>query len=525
MALLEAHSVTKRFAGVAALEDVSIAVDRGEAVGLIGPNGAGKTTLFNCLLGMLRPDGGAVVFQGRDVTRTPVYRRARLGLGRTFQRMELFGGMTVREHLQVAEWARVGAGRLWRDCLNLSRPTAEQRARVDATLRLVGLERLADQPVESLSLGRGRLVELARALMTEPVLLLLDEPSSGLDQRETLEMVGALRDVQRARNTAVLLVEHDVEMVRAFATRVCVLDFGQVIAEGTTADVMADDDVRKAYLGEITTIPAADRRPSEPHRARSDETPPSPSGAGTPLLDVDGIDASYGPFRALFGVSFSVAEGGVTALLGANGAGKTTVARVVSGLIAPTAGSVTFDGVDITRLPPWRIAELGIVHGPEGRSVFSSLTVQENLTLEFRRSLGRTGVRGGLDRAFELFPRLGDRRAQLAGTLSGGEQRMLSLARVLVHSPRLLVVDELSLGLAPLVIDEVYATLENVGRAGTTLLLIEQYVDHALRIADSAVLLQHGQVVYGGPTGALDHVFERVMSASADDPAAGTSTR
>jgi branched-chain amino acid transport system ATP-binding protein len=202
----------------------------------------------------------------------------------------------------------------------------------------------------------------------------------------------------------------------------------------------------------------------------------------------------------------------VLALLGGNGAGKTTIARVISGLLPVTAGSVTFDGVAIGAMPAWRVAPLGIAQAPEGRSVFSTLTVEENLTLDFRRNLGRGGVAAGLERAFELFPRLRERRRQLAGTLSGGEQRMLALARVLVRPPRLLVVDELSLGLAPIVIDEVYATLEKVRQAGTTLLIIEQYVGHALRIADTVVLLQHGEVVYDGSVTGLGDVSQRLLS-------------
>jgi branched-chain amino acid transport system ATP-binding protein len=165
-------------------------------------------------------------------------------------------------------------------------------------------------------------------------------------------------------------------------------------------------------------------------------------------------------------------------------------------------------------MKPWRIAPLGIVHAPEGRSVFSSLTVEENLTLDFRRNLGRSGVTAGLQQAFELFPRLGERRKQLAGTLSGGEQRMLSLARVLVRSPRLLVVDELSLGLAPIIIDEIYATLETVRQAGTTMVIIEQYVGHALRVADSVVLLQHGEIIYDGSAHALGDISERLLTAN-----------
>jgi branched-chain amino acid transport system ATP-binding protein len=251
VSLLESSEVCKRFSGITALDDVSIRVEPGEPVGLIGPNGAGKTTFFNCLLGLLRADRGRVVFNGRDITRLPVYKRARLGFGRTFQRVELFTGMTVRDHLLVAERSRLGTGRLWKDVLNLANPTAKEQRRAHETLDLLGLLDVADVPIESLSLGRARLVELGRALMTEPLLLLLDEPSSGLDQSETMELVSTLQTVQRERGTAILLVEHDVEMVQAFASRLYVLDFGVVIASGPTAEVMDDEAVRKAYLGEL----------------------------------------------------------------------------------------------------------------------------------------------------------------------------------------------------------------------------------------------------------------------------------
>ena len=251
MALLDAVDVTKRFSGITALDAVSMQVDDGESVGLIGPNGAGKTTFFNCLLGLLRPESGSVIFAGRNLTRAPVYRRARAGLGRTFQRMELFAGMTVRDHLLVAERSRLGTGRFWKDVLNLAGPSTDERARADATLELLALRDVADAPIEALSLGRGRLVEVGRALMTEPKLLLLDEPSSGLDAAETAALAATLRAVQAERGTAVLLVEHDVEFVRSFSERLYVLDFGTLIAAGPTAEVLGSDEVRRAYLGEM----------------------------------------------------------------------------------------------------------------------------------------------------------------------------------------------------------------------------------------------------------------------------------
>jgi branched-chain amino acid transport system ATP-binding protein len=230
-----------------------------------------------------------------------------------------------------------------------------------------------------------------------------------------------------------------------------------------------------------------------------------------PLLELRNVSAGYGPFRAIFDVSLTLERGKVLALLGSNGAGKTTIARVCTGLVRPTSGDVMFEGQRINKRRPYRIARLGVIHAPEGRSVFASLTVEENLMLAFRREVGRKGVGPALERAYELFPRLGERRKQVAGTLSGGEQRMLSLARVLVHPPRLLVADELSLGLAPIVIDEVYRTLAAVRDAGTTLLIVEQYVGHALQLADEVAVLTKGTVAYHGPTDELGDLSELVL--------------
>jgi branched-chain amino acid transport system ATP-binding protein len=250
--LLDATGVTKRFGGIVAVNDVSLSVDAHEAVGLVGPNGAGKTTLFNCLLGLLRPDGGRVVFADQDLAGLPIYKRARLGIGRTFQRMELFTEMTAREHLMVAERVRRGDGSLFKDLLNRSAPSADEDARVDEIIELLGIADVADSPAEALSLGHGRLVELGRALAGQPSLLLLDEPSSGLDRMETAALAVVLERVREERGVAVLLVEHDLEMVTRVAERLYVLDFGQLLASGPTADVLADANVRRAYLGQAS---------------------------------------------------------------------------------------------------------------------------------------------------------------------------------------------------------------------------------------------------------------------------------
>jgi branched-chain amino acid transport system ATP-binding protein len=209
------------------------------------------------------------------------------------------------------------------------------------------------------------------------------------------------------------------------------------------------------------------------------------------------------------------------ALLGSNGAGKSTVARVATGLVPSTSGSIRFGQRDITRVAAHKIAHEGMAHVPEGRGIFSSLTVEENLTLAFRQKVGRAGVAAACERAYTAFPALVACRRQMGGTLSGGQQRMLSLARVLAVTPRLLIVDELSLGLAPVVIDSVYEGLLAVRDNGCALLVVEQQVDRALAIADAAVLLAHGSVAWSGPAAGASAAMEellsgRQLSASAD---------
>ena len=249
--LLSLRGVCKSFGGIQAVSSIGFDVRPGECVGLVGPNGAGKTTLFNCVCGQLRPESGEILFEGTPLNGLPTFRRARLGIGRTYQKVEVFTDMSVRDHLLVAERARRGEGSLWRDLLNLSKPTTDEMARVQSTLELVGITHLAATSVNALGLGNCRLVELARALAAEPKILLADEPSSGLDLGETAEVAAVLRTVQRERGTAVLLVEHDLSMVAEVVDRTIVMDLGAMLAEGTFDECMADPAVRHAYLGQV----------------------------------------------------------------------------------------------------------------------------------------------------------------------------------------------------------------------------------------------------------------------------------
>jgi branched-chain amino acid transport system ATP-binding protein len=242
------------------------------------------------------------------------------------------------------------------------------------------------------------------------------------------------------------------------------------------------------------------------------------------LLEVEGIDVFYGSVQALRGVSLRVDAGEMVALLGANGAGKTTTLRTISGLLAPRTGSITFDGASIAGVPAHRLVRQGIAHLPEGRDLFPSLTVEENLRYGFwtqRRAAGSAAnYRAKLDELFASFPRLLERRSQAAGTLSGGEQQMLAVARALMSSPRLLVVDELSLGLAPLVVEQLFMILRTVNATGTAILLVEQFVHMALANTNRAYVLGKGEVRMEKPSHELIDDPELVSSYLGEDGAA-----
>ena len=248
MARLEANGLTKRFGGLVAVEDASLRLEAGESIALIGPNGAGKTTMFAMIAGEIEADAGTIFFEGADITETPAFRRGRVGIARTYQRLEVFPEMSVLEHLLVAQSAHRGEIGVLRDLLGHGKPTEAELGRAEEVLGRVGLLGLKDTAVGRLSLGQCRLVELARALVTNPDVLLADEPSSGLDSIESRDIVDLLIDL-RDRGLSVALVEHDLEVVRAVAQRVVVLDLGRVIAEGTYDEVMAIEEVRLAYLG------------------------------------------------------------------------------------------------------------------------------------------------------------------------------------------------------------------------------------------------------------------------------------
>jgi branched-chain amino acid transport system ATP-binding protein len=241
------------------------------------------------------------------------------------------------------------------------------------------------------------------------------------------------------------------------------------------------------------------------------------TAATDPLLSVEALDVTYGSVQALFGVSFDVPAGAVVAVLGANGAGKSTFARTVSGLVPSCGGTIRFDGRDITKAKPHDIRRAGLVHIPEGRGIFPGLTVQENLRMAVRRVGTPDERRTAIDRAYTVFPRLAERRTQRAGTLSGGEQQMLALARAMAVPPKLIIADEMSLGLAPIVVDTVFENIRLAAEQGVTVVLIEQFIHRALALADQCVILMRGSVAWAGSSrDAQQEILDRYLGEAAD---------
>jgi branched-chain amino acid transport system ATP-binding protein len=504
--ILSGAQVSVNFRGLKALQQVDIRVPEGAIVGLVGPNGAGKSTLLGVLSGDVAARHGSVSLAGRDVTGLAPEARVRHGLARTFQLPELFDELTVREHLTLPRRLAQTPSRAWSDPLTgrFLRPDAVEDEEVDALLDSLGLAEVADTPAGALPLGLSRLVEIARAAASRPQVILLDEPFSGLNPAESTVLSRALAGINRSKGIAMVLVEHDVEIVFGLSERVIVLDFGVVIAAGTPDEIQLDPAVRAAYLGDVSpgaAAPAASAPApgaSAPAPVASRPPVPAPRAAGD-FLSISDLCVKYADATALHEVSIAVAPGSVTALLGPNGAGKSSVARAVSGLVRSQSGRISFDGEDITNASADRIRRLGVAYLPEGRGVFRSLTVEENLRVALN-GVPKAERAAAIDGAVELFPVLGQRRRQTAGTLSGGEQQMLSLARVLTRRPRLLIADEISLGLAPLIVEEVFAGLQRVIELGVSVVLIEQFVHRALAIADRCYVLRRGRVVWSGET-------------------------
>jgi branched-chain amino acid transport system ATP-binding protein len=474
-AQLEVKNLTKRFGGLVAVKDMSLAVHGGKILGLIGPNGSGKSTVMKLIMGIERPDSGSVRINGTEVAGWPSHRIARMGAGIVFQHSRPLHRQTVLENIKLALLPDK-LTRLFAD------PAIDERARAIAAR--VGLDTVLERRPATLPFADLRKIEIAKAVARDPQVLLIDEPFAGLTSSETAafsDLICQLRDDGRA----VLLVDHNVKSVSKLVDRVLAMYVGERIAEGTADEVMRDETVRRVYLG--GSIEAA-ARPESSFR-----------DAATPFLAVDKLSVQYGKAQALQDVSIHVHDGEFVSVVGLNGAGKTTLFNAISGLL-PYSGEIRREGATLRGFSAAAIARGGIVQCPEGRELFTDMTVRENLDLGGQHLPPAEGA-AQIAWLFDLFPILRDRQKQHAGTLSGGEQQMLSIARALMMKPKLLILDEPTLGLAPVILEQLSKALERLRQTTPiTVLLGEQNVTFALPHADRVYVLEHARIVWeGGP--------------------------
>ena len=477
--LLSVRGLTKRFGSLTVASGYDFDVYPHTLHSFIGPNGAGKTTFFNMLSGVLPPDEGVVTFLERDITKLPMHKRIRLGLARSFQIVSVFTNLTAFENVRIAVQAtQPGAHAFWRD----AHADARMNARTWSILAAVGLDGKADALCTDLSHGERRLLEIGITLATEARLLLLDEPLAGLGEADRQRVSGLIRALGRTHS--VLLIEHDIDRVLAMSDRITVLHQGRLIADGKPADVAANPEVVRAYLG--TSPGSAPRGPALAAAAK----------AGAPLLEVNNLAAGYGGGRILDGVALRVAEGEAIALLGRNGVGKTTLLRALFGMLPADEGEVKWTGENIVGLKPFEINRRGIAMVPEGRRLFPNLTVLDNLLIAVRP--------GGMPLAevFDLFPRLRTIQKSRAESISGGERQMVAIARALVAPSRLILLDEPFEGLAPAVVNEVMTAILKL-RGRVAMVLVEHHAEQVLAIVDRAYVLVNGKVAWEGHAATL----------------------
>ena len=490
MALLEALTLNKRFGGIRAVRDVDLSVADGEIVGLIGPNGSGKSTTLSLLMGVYKPNSGSIRFAGDEINNWSINKRIKHGIAIVFQHSRPLNRQTVLDNIKLA---------LLPDrVFNLFYPKDIEAKALHAA-ELLGLADVVDAYPPSLPFGHIRRMELAKALVQEPRLLLLDEPFAGLTPSEVGELAELILSVKQS-SQAIVLVDHNVKAVYGFVDRIVALYVGSKIADGKPREVLADPQVRRVFVGKSLdeNEPAGYAQPDD-------------DGNAPELLDLNIQSIQYGKAEVLRNVAIRIRKGEFVSVVGLNGAGKSSLLKAITGLVN-YAGDVRWQGVSTKPLTTAQIIRLGISFVPETRELFGYMSVKENLELGGDR-LDRQELLARLEEIYELFPILRERSSQAAYTLSGGEQQMLTIARAMMQKPSLLILDEPTLGLAPVIMETISEALSTLhDRLGLTILLAEQNLHFALKHSNSIHLLEHGSISWQGDVSSfIEEVGEKYL--------------
>lgn len=478
--LFECRKVSKNFGALTAVSNISFGVEEGQVLGIMGPNGAGKSTLLNLIMGVYPLSAGEVFFEDQKISGLSTNLISGRGIGRTYQIPQPFGTMTVMENLLVGD---LYGGN------HRSMKIGRERAMV--ILEQVGLASKAGTVSSRLGLLDLKRLELAKALSLEPRMLLLDEIAGGLVDKEVEQLQGLIAGLKQNGMT-MIIIEHVLNVMFEHSDRILVINFGERLAEGTPEEIVKNEQVIEVYLGEEHDAPQAAQSP-RPALPLAEET-------DLPLLQVTNLNAGYGAFQALFGVSLEIYKGEIVALIGLNGAGKSTLIRAITRQLSWLDGDVSFAGQSLKNAAVNDVSGMGIAQCLEGRKIFPRMTVRENLEIGAYPPRARAQRLETIENIFALFPRLEERAEQMGGTLSGGEQQMLAIGRALMALPDLIILDEVSLGLAPLIVEDLYRTIREINGAGTTVLLVEQNVHRSLQIAHRAYIIERGRITLSGPS-------------------------
>ena len=415
--MLEGVQVGRKFGGLRALTDLDFTVEKGRIVGLIGPNGSGKTTLFNVITGFYPADSGRVIFKGKEITRSKPHEIARLGIARTFQIVRPLLGLSVLDNVTAA--FLYGRENI--------KSMAKGRERADELLKFMRLEKWRNAPAQRLLAADRKRLEVARALAVRPEILLLDEVFSGLNDKEIEDSIKLVFRIRDELGITIFLIEHVMKAIMGMCEKLCVIHYGVKLAEGTPGRSVAQSGGDRSISGEEETV-----------------------------LKIENLSVAYSGEAVLHDLSLTVSEGEIVSVVGANGGGKTTLLRTISGLMKPALGAIRFMGERIDGLAPHEICARGLIQVPEGRQLFPKMSVVANLEMGAYLSKARKNAAQSLSRVYDLFPILTERTRQKAGLMSGGEQQMLAIGRALMSIPRLLMLDEPSEGLSPLLTSTVF---------------------------------------------------------------------
>ena len=459
------------------LKSVNFELGEGEVLGVIGPNGAGKTVLLNILTGILAPTKGEIVYLGEDITKKNIVDRVKLGIGRTFQIPRPFENMTTFENDLV--------GAVFGD----KQSEKAASANVRKILELIGLDDKRQLFAGKLSLLDRKRLEIGVALASNPKILLLDEAAGGLTESEVLEILEIVKNIKES-GVSIIWIEHVLQTMLNGTDKVLLLAEGKDLLCGLPQEVMDSEMVEQVYLG-------VDEKPPTDFKDRNE------GAEKKVLLDVDGLNVHYGDFHALHDATLKLTEGSIISIIGSNGAGKSTLLNAIMGINKPSKGKVVYEGEDITGIATSKIVSKGITMSPEGSLTFEDMTVHENLLMGSYIPKAKKKRKELLERVYELFPVLKEKSNQLATFLSGGQRQMLAIARALMSDPKVLICDEISLGLAPVIVKDIYERLLEVNLTGVTILLVEQEVKRSLQYSDYSYVLVKGHVVMEGKSDEL----------------------